>query len=169
MLVLKRSENSQRILPRAWLPSRPLKIANPTTSSPRRPQRSKLSCIASVETITPFTLVNFVCIHVLAPLTLTLSLDPAIGSKLGFGSVILHGLATYGFAARAVLSKVGGNVPDALKAFAVRFTSPVKPGGELDMQILRYESEYSLISKTHSKLRCGRLDRALTGPSKCRL
>jgi acyl dehydratase len=61
-----------------------------------------------------------------------LHIDPAIGSRLGFGGVILHGLATYGFAARAVLSKVGGNQPDALKLFSVRFTSPVKPGDTLE-------------------------------------
>lgn len=48
---------------------------------------------------------------------------------MGFGGVILHGLATYGFAARAVLERLAGNDPNALKYFACRFTSPVKPGG----------------------------------------
>lgn len=59
-----------------------------------------------------------------------LHIDPSIGKGAGFGGCILHGLATYGYAARAVLEKVGGNDPDALKYFAVRFTSPVAPGGE---------------------------------------
>lgn len=61
--------------------------------------------------------------------------DPSIGEAAGFGGVILHGLSTYGFAARAVLSAVGGNDPSALKYFGVRFTSPVKPGDALETSI----------------------------------
>lgn len=60
---------------------------------------------------------------------------PAIGEATGFGGVILHGLATFGFAARAVTSAVGGGKPDALKYFGVRFTSPVKPGDALETSI----------------------------------
>ena len=55
--------------------------------------------------------------------------DPSIGQRAGFGGTILHGLATYGFAARAIVAKVGGNDPSTLKAIAGQFTSPVKPGG----------------------------------------
>ncbi|THG99703.1 hypothetical protein EW026_g2698 [Hermanssonia centrifuga] len=58
--------------------------------------------------------------------------DPAIGQAAGFGGVILHGLSTFGFAARAVISAVGGGDPNSLKYFGVRFTSPVKPGDELE-------------------------------------
>ncbi|KZT50303.1 peroxisomal dehydratase [Calocera cornea HHB12733] len=64
-----------------------------------------------------------------------LHIDPSIGAKMQFGGVILHGLATYGFAARAVLSSVGSNDPQALKAFSVRFTAPVKPGDTLETSI----------------------------------
>jgi acyl dehydratase len=64
-----------------------------------------------------------------------LHIDPAIGKGAGFGGVILHGLSTFGFAARALLKSVGGNNPDALKLFGVRFTSPVKPGDALETQI----------------------------------
>ncbi|KAK7680296.1 hypothetical protein QCA50_016536 [Cerrena zonata] len=64
-----------------------------------------------------------------------LHIDPSIGEAAGFGGVILHGLSTYGFAARAVLSAVGGNDPSALKYFGVRFTSPVKPGDALETSI----------------------------------
>ncbi|OCH94644.1 peroxisomal dehydratase [Obba rivulosa] len=64
-----------------------------------------------------------------------LHIDPKIGQAAGFGGVILHGLSTYGFAARAVLSAVGGNDPNALKLFGVRFTSPVKPGDALETSI----------------------------------
>ena len=62
-------------------------------------------------------------------------LDPRIGEAAGFGGVILHGLSTYGFAARAVVSAVGNNDPNALKYFGVRFTSPVKPGDALETSI----------------------------------
>ncbi|KAE9404589.1 peroxisomal dehydratase [Gymnopus androsaceus JB14] len=64
-----------------------------------------------------------------------LHIDPAIGKAAGFGGVILHGLSTFGFAARALLKSVGGNKPDTLKFFGVRFTSPVKPGDALETQI----------------------------------
>lgn len=56
-------------------------------------------------------------------------LDPRIGQRAGFGGPILHGLSTFGFAARAVLKTIGNNDPAALLAFGARFTSPVKPGG----------------------------------------
>ncbi|CAL1710351.1 unnamed protein product [Somion occarium] len=64
-----------------------------------------------------------------------LHIDPRIGKAAGFGGVILHGLSTFGFGARAVLSAVGGGNPNALKYFGVRFTSPVKPGDALETSI----------------------------------
>jgi len=64
-----------------------------------------------------------------------LHIDPSIGKGAGFGGCILHGLATYGYAARAVLAKVGGNDPNALKYIATRFTSPVAPGAKLETNI----------------------------------
>ncbi|QRW09965.1 peroxisomal dehydratase [Ceratobasidium sp. AG-Ba] len=60
-----------------------------------------------------------------------LHIDPSIGKRTGFGGVILHGLSSYGFAARAVLK----SVPGELKAFGVRFTSPVRPGDTLETSI----------------------------------
>ncbi|KAG9034009.1 hypothetical protein FRB95_013984 [Tulasnella sp. JGI-2019a] len=61
-----------------------------------------------------------------------LHIDPTIGQRAGFGGVILHGLSTYGFAARGVLKAVGGGDPSSLKTIGVRFTSPVKPGEALE-------------------------------------
>ena len=46
--------------------------------------------------------------------------------------MILHGLASYGFAARGIIGAVCGGDPRALRFFGVRFTSPVKPGAELE-------------------------------------
>lgn len=61
--------------------------------------------------------------------------DPAIGKAAGFGGVILHGLSTFGFGARAVVSAVGGGDPSSLTLFGVRFTAPVKPGDALETSI----------------------------------
>ncbi|KAF5373790.1 hypothetical protein D9758_000685 [Tetrapyrgos nigripes] len=64
-----------------------------------------------------------------------LHIDPKIGQAAGFGGVILHGLSTFGFAARALLKAIANNDPTALQYFGVRFTSPVKPGDALETQI----------------------------------
>ncbi|KAI0771277.1 peroxisomal dehydratase [Trametes elegans] len=64
-----------------------------------------------------------------------LHINPEIGKAAGFGGVILHGLASFGFAARAIVSAVGGGDPRALTLFGVRFTSPVKPGDALETSI----------------------------------
>ncbi|KDQ51721.1 hypothetical protein JAAARDRAFT_210991 [Jaapia argillacea MUCL 33604] len=61
-----------------------------------------------------------------------LHIDPKIGKAGGFGGVILHGLSTFGFGARALLSAIGGNDPNAMKFYGCRFTAPVKPGDELE-------------------------------------
>lgn len=44
----------------------------------------------------------------------------------------MHGLSTFGFAARAVLHAVGGGQPTALRYFGARFTAPVAPGDALE-------------------------------------
>lgn len=73
-------------------------------------------------------------------------IDGGLGEKVGLGGTILHGLCSFGFAARAVLKAVDANdgIPAnltgakhryELEAFAVRFTSPVKPGDELETKV----------------------------------
>lgn len=57
--------------------------------------------------------------------------DPEIGEKAGFGHPILHGLCTYGFAARAVLHEVCGGDPARFKSFSGQFKKPVWPGDTL--------------------------------------
>lgn len=64
-----------------------------------------------------------------------LHIDPSIGKRAGFGGTILHGLATYGFAARHIIAKIGLGDPSTLRAISGRFTSPVKPGDELETMI----------------------------------
>ncbi|KAJ7167444.1 peroxisomal dehydratase [Mycena crocata] len=64
-----------------------------------------------------------------------LHIDPSIGNMAGFGGVILHGLSTFGFAARGLIKTIGNNDPRVLKLFGARFTAPVKPGDALETQV----------------------------------
>ncbi|KZP17015.1 hypothetical protein FIBSPDRAFT_1047129 [Athelia psychrophila] len=64
-----------------------------------------------------------------------LHIDPAVGKASGFPGVILHGLSTFGFAARGIISAVGGGDPRSLKFFGTRFTSPVLPGDALETHV----------------------------------
>lgn len=64
-----------------------------------------------------------------------LHIDPKVGQASGFPGVILHGLSTFGFAARGIISAVGGNDPRSLKFFGTRFTSPVLPGNALETHV----------------------------------
>jgi acyl dehydratase len=57
--------------------------------------------------------------------------DPAIGQMAGFGKPILHGLCTYGHAARAVILHACGGDGDKLKVFDAQFRKPVWPGDTL--------------------------------------
>jgi 3-hydroxyacyl-CoA dehydrogenase/3a,7a,12a-trihydroxy-5b-cholest-24-enoyl-CoA hydratase len=54
--------------------------------------------------------------------------DPAFAAAGGFDRPILHGLCTFGFAARAVLRQYGGNDPARFKSIQTRFTRHVFPG-----------------------------------------
>ena len=60
--------------------------------------------------------------------------DPDFSARAGFERPILHGLCTYGMAARAVIERVLDFDAARLRRIAVRFTSPVWPG-----ETLRYE------------------------------
>jgi len=64
-----------------------------------------------------------------------LHIDPKVGKSSGFGGSILHGLSTFGFAARAIISEVGNNDPRSLKFFGTRFTAPVLPGDTLETHV----------------------------------
>lgn len=57
--------------------------------------------------------------------------DPATARAAGFDRPILHGLCTYGMAARALLGSYLGHDPRRLLRLAVRFTAPVFPGETL--------------------------------------
>jgi acyl dehydratase len=54
--------------------------------------------------------------------------DPVIAKKAGFEAPILHGLASYGIAARAVLKALDNGDASELRSFGLRFSAPVYPG-----------------------------------------
>jgi acyl dehydratase len=58
--------------------------------------------------------------------------EPAVAQRAGFPGPILHGLATFGVAAHALLKGVCGYDPDRLASIAGRFTAPVFPGETFD-------------------------------------
>jgi acyl dehydratase len=69
-----------------------------------------------------------------------LHVDPMVAQAAGFARPILHGLATYGVAGRAVLATLCGNEPDRLQRLDVRFSSPVYPGETIRTEIWREDA-----------------------------
>lgn len=63
--------------------------------------------------------------------------DPAPGTKMGFGGVIMHGLYSWNSAAHALLQKLGGSESKNIRDFQARFASPVKPGATLFTEMWR--------------------------------
>ncbi|MEE2922688.1 MAG: MaoC/PaaZ C-terminal domain-containing protein [Pseudomonadota bacterium] len=61
--------------------------------------------------------------------------DKTFSDVGGFPKPILHGLCTYGFTGRALLSSLCGNDPARFKAMEGRFSSPVLPGEALTIKI----------------------------------
>jgi acyl dehydratase len=61
--------------------------------------------------------------------------DPAVASAAGYAKPILHGLCTYGVAARAIVQTLCGNDASRLKALHNRFSSPVYPGETLVVEM----------------------------------
>lgn len=63
-----------------------------------------------------------------------LHIDPDVAGMAGFERPILHGLCTYGFAARSIINSFCDGDPDRLSRFDARFTSPVYPGEALTIE-----------------------------------
>lgn len=64
-----------------------------------------------------------------------LHIDPAVAQAGGFERPILHGLATYGVAGRALLAALMDNDPARMKRMDVRFSRPVYPGETIRTEI----------------------------------
>ena len=67
--------------------------------------------------------------------------DPAVAIRAGFPRPILHGLATYGNACRAILGAFCNHDTARLKAIRARLTSPVYPGETLVLETWRLAGE----------------------------
>lgn len=73
--------------------------------------------------------------------------DPEIAARVGFDAPILHGLASYGIAARAVMQACVNDDSMSLKSFALRFSAPVYPGETISTEIWQDGNEISFRSR----------------------
>jgi acyl dehydratase len=69
--------------------------------------------------------------------------DPQVARAAGFERPILHGLATWGVAAHAVLKTLCASDPERLVSFHARFTAPVYPGETIRTEMWRDGNEVS--------------------------
>jgi acyl dehydratase len=63
--------------------------------------------------------------------------DPQMARSVGFEMPILHGLCTYGIAARAISKACAGGDPSRIVAHQARFSAPVFPGETLRVDMWR--------------------------------
>ncbi|MGH8786887.1 MAG: MaoC/PaaZ C-terminal domain-containing protein [Cupriavidus necator] len=68
---------------------------------------------------------------------------PDAARKAGFDRPILHGLCTYGMAARAVIQSCCDGQSERMASFSARFSSPVFPGETLRVEMWREEGQVS--------------------------
>jgi 3-hydroxyacyl-CoA dehydrogenase/3a,7a,12a-trihydroxy-5b-cholest-24-enoyl-CoA hydratase len=79
--------------------------------------------------------------------------DPSFAKNFGFERPILHGLCTFGIAARHVVSKLApGSDPRLFRSIKVRFTDTVYPGETLVTEMWR-ESDTRVVLRTKVKER----------------
>lgn len=102
-----------------------------------QPKPHPLPDRAPDEVVTIKTADNLALIYRLSGDFNPLHIDPVIAKGAGFERPILHGLATFGVAGRAVLAALCGNEPARLKRLDVRFASPVFPGETIRTEIWR--------------------------------
>jgi len=89
------------------------------------------------EVVTLPTALNQAMIYRLSGDYNPLHIDPEVAKAGGFDRPILHGLATFGVAGRAVLQALCDNKSARLKRLDARFASPVFPGETIRTEIWR--------------------------------
>jgi acyl dehydratase len=77
-----------------------------------------------------------------------LHIDPGFAAKGGFKRPILHGLCSFGFAARAILHNLCNSDPERLKSFSVRFVNVVYPGDRLITEGWKTQNQGTYIIRT---------------------
>lgn len=78
--------------------------------------------------------------------------SPEIAAKGGFSRPILHGLCTYGMAARAAIQALADFDPTRLRRIAARFTSPVYPGERIAYDFWRVTpSTYAMRARVEER------------------
>ena len=76
---------------------------------------------------------------------------PQMANEAGFDHPILHGLCTYGMAARALIKVFFPTNPEYLKSFSVRFAAPFFPGETLRVEIWRTGSNVQFQALAHER------------------
>lgn len=79
-----------------------------------------------------------------------LHVDPAAAKAFGFERPILHGLCTFGFAARHVIEAMAGGDPRRLRSIRVRFSDVVYPGDTLVTEMWD-EGEGRIVFRTKAR------------------